>query len=398
MARDYYETLGISKGADDAAIKAAYRRLAMQYHPDRNAGNKDAEAKFKEINEAYDVLKDPQKKAAYDRMGHSAFQQGAQGGYGPGGGGNPFGGGRNPFEGMGGGPGGSGGFEFNGNFEDLFEDILGGMFGGGQQQTRRTRVSRGADLRYNLQITLEQAYKGYETKVSFPTLVTCETCHGNGAKPGTKPVTCPTCNGAGSVQFRQGFFSMSRPCPDCEGTGQVVKDKCPDCKGRGRKQETRTLTVKVPPGVDDGTRLRLAGEGEAGTSGGPAGDLFVFLSVTPHPLFTREGPDLLLDLPLSVFDALLGTQVEVPTPDGGKTTVTVPENTAPETVLRLRGKGMPHLGSPRSHGDLLLRVGVHMPAKLSKKQRDTLAELRDEVPAPAQPESFRKRLAKFWGK
>lgn len=390
MARDYYEILGVAKGADDAALKAAYRKLAMQYHPDRNPGDKTAEAKFKEINEAYDVLKDPQKKAAYDRMGHDGFKQGAGMG-----GGNPFGGGRNPFEGAGGGPG--GGFEFSGNFEDLMEDILGGMFGGGgQTQTRRSRVSRGADLRYNLQLSLEQAYKGMQTTIRFPTQTVCETCNGNGAKPGTKPTTCGTCNGAGSVQFRQGFFSMSRPCPDCGGTGQVIKEKCPDCKGSGRKQHTRTLTVTVPPGVDDGTRLRLAGEGEAGTSGGPAGDLFVFLSVTPHALFTRDGADLALDLPLSVFDALLGTEVEVPTPDGGRTTVTVPENTAPDTVLRLRGKGMPHLNAPRSHGDLLLRVGVHMPAKLTKAQKETLSALRNEVPAPAQPDSFKKRLQRFW--
>lgn len=388
MARDYYDILGVQKGADEAALKAAYRKLAMQYHPDRNKGDKEAESKFKEINEAYDVLKDPQKRAAYDQMGHSAFQQGGGGGFGAGG---PFGG-RNPFEG------GGAGFEFNGNFEDLFEDILGGMFGGGggQAQARRSRVSRGADLRYNMTLSLEQAYAGLNTTITFPSQTVCKTCDGSGAKPGTKPVNCGTCGGAGSIQFRQGFFSMSRTCPDCGGTGQVVKEKCTDCGGSGRKSQTRTLEVKVPPGVDDGTRLRLQGQGEAGTAGGPAGDLFVFISITPHELFERVGDDVAMPLPLSVFDALLGTEVDVPTPEGGRTTVKVPENTAPDTVLRLRGKGMPRLGSPRNHGDLLLRVSVHMPAKLSKKQREMLEELRTEVSVPAQPESFRKKLERFW--
>lgn len=386
MARDYYEILGVQKGADDAALKSAYRKLAMQYHPDRNKGDKEAEAKFKDINEAYDVLKDPQKRAAYDQMGHAAFQQG-------GGGGGPFGG-RNPFEGAGG-PG--AGFEFSGNFEDLFEDILGGMFGGGgQAQTRRSRVSRGADLRYNMTLSLEQAYAGMASTIKFPTQTACQTCDGSGAKPGTKPVNCGTCGGTGNIQFRQGFFSMSRGCPDCGGTGQVVKEKCADCGGSGRKSQTRTLEVKIPPGVDDGTRLRLQGQGEAGTAGGPAGDLFVFISVTPHELFERMGDDVAMPLPLSVFDAMLGTEVDVPTPEGGRTTVKVPENTSPDTVLRLRGKGMPRLGSPRNHGDLLLRVSVHMPAKLSKKQREVLEELRDEVSVPAQPESFRKKLERFW--
>ncbi|MFZ2587869.1 MAG: molecular chaperone DnaJ [Alphaproteobacteria bacterium] len=389
---DYYKTLGVDKSASDADLKAAYRKKAMEFHPDRNKA-KDAEAKFKDINEAYDVLKDPQKKAAYDRMGHSAFTQ--NGGAGAG---NPFGGGGNPFAGRGGQQG--GGFEFNGNMEDLFEDILGGMFGGGggQQQTRRSRTSRGADLRYDMDLTLEQAYKGHKTSISFPSQKPCGTCEGNGAKKGTKPTTCESCHGSGNIQFRQGFFSMSRTCGDCGGTGQMVKDKCPDCKGSGRTHQTRKLDITIPAGVETGTRLRLQSEGEAGTAGGPAGDLFVFLSVKPHPLFERQGPDLMMDVPLSVFDALLGTELNIPTLDGQTTKVKVPENTSPDTLLRVRGKGMSHLNNPRQHGDLLLNINVVMPDKLSKEHKHTLAELRDAITQPAQAKSFLKKLSDFWSK
>lgn len=380
MARDYYEILGVAKGADEAALKTAYRKMAMQYHPDRNPNDKGAEAKFKEINEAYDVLKDPQKRAAYDRFGHDAFKNG--------GGGNPFGGGQ----------GGGGGFGFEGNFEDLFEDLMGGLFGGGgPQQTRRTHVSRGADLRYNMEVSLEQAYTGTKIDISFPTTISCETCKGSGAKAGSKPVTCATCGGNGNVHFRQGFFQMSRTCPDCGGSGQVIKDKCKDCHGSGRVRKTKKLQVNIPAGVDDGTRLRLAGEGEAGTHGGPAGDLFVFLQVKPHPLFKRDAMALHIDVPVSMIDAALGTEVEIPTVEGGRTTLRVPAGTQPGETLKLPGFGMPALSRPRDKGDLLARVQVEVPTSLTKRQRETLTELREELAATRGVEGFRAKLRKFWG-
>lgn len=379
MAQDYYQILGVAKGASEAELKAAYRKAAMKYHPDRNPGDAAAEAKFKEANEAYDVLRDPQKRAAYDRFGHDAFKNG-------GGGGNPFGGG--------GGPG--GGFHFEGNFDDLFEDLMGGLFGGGGPQTRRSHVSRGADLRYNLNVDLKDAYTGTKVEVAYPTTVTCEVCHGNGAKPGTKPTTCPTCGGAGNVHFRQGFFQMSRTCPDCGGTGQVIKDKCPECKGSGRLRKNKKLQVNVPAGVDDGTRLRLAGEGEAGLHGGEAGDLFVFVSVKPHPIFKREGMNLAMEVPVGMVDAALGTEVEIPTVTGEKTTLKIPAGTQPGEVVRLPGFGMPALARPRDKGDLQVTVAVDVPTRLSKAQREALEGLREELGASRGVEGFKAKLKKFW--
>jgi len=389
MARDYYEILGVDKGADDKALKSAYRKKAMEYHPDRNPGNKEAEAKFKELNEAYDVLRDPQKRAAYDRFGAAAFEQG--------GGGNPFGGG-SPFGA--GGPG--GGFHFEGNFEDLFEDLMGGIFGNmggggaGQQAGRRTRAARGADLRYNLEVTLEQAYHGSKADLTYPTTIVCETCGGSGAKPGTQPTTCPTCNGSGVVNFRQGFFQMSRTCPDCGGTGQVVKEKCKDCGGAGRKRTTKNLQVTIPAGVDDGTRLRLAGEGEAGAYGGPTGDLFVFITMKPHPLFTRDGMHLHLDVPVNVVDAMLGTEIDVPTADGGKTSVKIPAGSQPGDSVRLPGYGMPALNRPRDRGDLMLHLDVSVPQRLSKQQRELVEQLRDGLEPGRAESAFAKKLKGFW--
>lgn len=391
MARDYYEILGVAKGADEAALKTAYRKKAMQYHPDRNPGDKTAEAKFKEINEAYDVLKDSQKRAAYDRFGHEAFTKGggnAAGGRGGGG----FGQGQGFGQGFGG-----GGFQFDGNVEDLFEDLMGGLFGGGGQQTRRSRVQRGADLRYNLEVTLEQAFAGTKAKIQFPTSVVCETCDGSGAKKGSKPTTCATCRGAGQVSFRQGFFQMSRTCPECGGAGQTIADKCRDCGGHGRKRQTKVLDVNIPAGVDEGTRLRLAGEGEAGAHGGDAGDLFVFVQVKPHAIFKRDNLTLALDVPVSMLDAALGAEVELPTIDGGKTMLKVPAGSQPGETIRLPGFGMPALGRPRDRGDLQVRLQVEIPTHLDKSQRQALEALRSSLGATRGVEGFRSRLRKFWG-
>lgn len=383
MARDYYQILGVDRTADEAGLKAAYRKKAMEFHPDRNPGNKDAEAKFKEVNEAYDVLKDGQKRAAYDRFGHDAFQNGGMGSSGRGGGANA-------------GPGaGFSGFE-GGNFEDLFEDLMGGLFGGGGPQTRRSHVSRGADLRYNLEVNLKDAYTGSKVDLKFPTTVVCETCDGNGAKPGSKPTTCETCRGSGNVTFRQGFFQMSRTCPDCGGTGQVIKDKCKDCHGSGRVRKTKQIQVTIPAGVDEGTRLRLASEGEAGTHGGPAGDLFVFVSMAKHPIFERDGIHLHLEVPVSMVDAALGTEIQVPTPDGGRTTLKIPAGSQPADKVRLPGFGMPSLGRPRDKGDLIAHLQVSVPTRLDKAQRKVLEELKGGLEPSRAETGFVSKLKKFW--
>ena len=298
--RDYYEILEVTRTATEAEMKASYRKLAMKWHPDRNPGDKDCEAHFKEINEAYDVLKDEQKRAAYDRFGHAAFEQG--------------------------GPGGAHGFgaDFASSFSDIFEDLfgMGGRRGGG-----RGGRERGADLRYNMEITLEEAYRGKTAQVRIPTSVTCEACSGAGAKAGSKPKTCPTCHGAGKVRHTQGFFTLERTCVACHGRGQVIDNPCPNCSGSGRVTRERTLSVNVPAGVEDGTRIRLAGEGEAGVRGGGQGDLYIFLSLSPHPFFQRDGADLHCRVPISMVTAALGGGFDVPTIDGGKTRVKVPEGT-----------------------------------------------------------------------
>ncbi len=384
MARDYYEILGVARSADEAALKSAYRKKAMEFHPDRNPGNKDAETKFKEVNEAYDVLKDAQKRAAYDRFGHNAFAQGGMGGArGPQGGG--FGQGQ-------------GGFHFEGNFEDLFEDLMGGIFGGagGQQQTRKSHTQRGSDLRYNLEVSLKDAYTGSKVDLKYPTTISCETCKGSGAKEGSKPVTCGTCNGSGNVTFRQGFFQMSRTCPDCGGVGQQIKDKCKDCAGSGRVRSTKKLQVTIPAGVDDGTRLRLAGEGEAGTHGGPAGDLYVFVSIANHPLFARDGIHLHLEVPVNMVDAALGTELQIPTPEGGKTTLKIPSGSQPGDTVRLPGLGMPAMGRPKDKGDIVAHLQVTVPQNLSKKQKEQLESLRSELEPGRAEAGFMSKLRKFW--
>ncbi len=362
--RCYYEVLEVERTASDAELKSAFRKLAMKWHPDRNPGDKDCEHRFKEINEAYEVLKDSEKRAAYDRFGHAAFEHG---------GGHP------------------GGFpsDFGSAFSDLFEGIF-GMGGGGRG--RGSGRERGADLRYNMEISLEEAFSGKTAQVRIPTSVSCEACSGTGAKAGTKPKTCPHCGGLGRVRHSQGFFTLERTCAACQGRGQVIDNPCPTCSGSGRVTRERTLSVNIPAGVEDGTRIRLAGEGEAGVRGGPAGDLYIFLSLSSHPFFQRDGADLHCRVPISMVAAALGGEFEVPTIDGGKTRVKVTEGTQSGRRFRLQGKGMPVLRS-RQVGDMYVQVMVETPQKLTKKQRELLAEFERLSSKETHPES-----AGFFGK
>jgi molecular chaperone DnaJ len=356
--RCYYESLSVERTASDGDIKAAFRKQAMQCHPDRHPGDTSAEHRFKEINEAYEVLKDPDKRAAYDRYGHAAFEHGA-----------------------GAGPAGFGA-EFGTTFSDLFEGIFGMSAGRG----RGTGRERGADLRYNMEITLQEAYAGKAAQIRIPTSVTCETCSGSGAKPGTKPKVCAMCGGQGKVRHAQGFFTLERTCPNCHGRGQSIDSPCASCAGSGRVTRERTLSVNIPPGVEDGTRIRLAGEGEAGVRGGPGGDLYIFLSMIAHPFFQREGADLHCRVPVSMVMAAMGGEIEVPTIDGGKTRVRVPEGTHSGQRFRLQTKGMPVLRT-RQNGDMYVQVMVETPQKLTKKQRDLLAEFDRLSSTETQPES-----------
>jgi molecular chaperone DnaJ len=356
--RDYYEILGVTREVSDAELKVAFRKLAMKHHPDRNPGNKAAEAHFKEVNEAYDALKDPQKRAAYDRFGHAAFE----------------GGGRSGFE--------AGGF---GSFSDIFNDIFEDLAGRGRTRSSGGR-ERGADLRYNMEIELEDAFKGKTATIRIPTSVTCESCSGSGAKPGSRPRQCATCGGHGRVRASQGFFSIERTCPACQGRGEVIDDPCPNCGGAGRLTRERTLSVNIPAGVEDGTRIRLANEGEAGTRGGPSGDLYIFLSIQPHPFFQRDGADLHCRVPISMVTAALGGEFTVPTIDGSRTKVNVPEGTQTGRQVRLNGKGMPVLRS-RDVGDMYVQVFVETPKNLTRRQRELLAEFDQESSKETQPES-----------
>ncbi|WP_151705237.1 molecular chaperone DnaJ [Nitrincola alkalilacustris] len=346
--KDYYELLGVSRDSSDRDIKKAYRRLAMKYHPDRNPDNPEAEEKFKEFSEAYEVLSDAQKKAAYDQFGHAGVQ-------GQGGGG---------FHG--------GGFE--GNFSDIFGDVFGDIFGGGGGQ-RRSSVQRGADLRYNLDLSLEEAVRGCEKSLRVPTLVACDVCDGSGAKPGTSPRTCSTCGGVGQVRMQQGFFSVQQTCPTCHGRGKVIPDPCTACHGHGRVEKVKTLQVKIPAGVDTGDRIRLAGEGEAGGNGGPAGDLYVQVSVREHPIFQRDGKHLFCEVPISFVDAALGGELDVPTLDG-RVKLKIPAETQSGKLFRLRGKGIaPVRGG--STGDLMVRAIVETPVNLNSRQKELLREFQD---------------------
>ncbi|PZU53576.1 MAG: molecular chaperone DnaJ [Brevundimonas sp.] len=384
MARDYYEVLGVERTIDAPGLKAAYRKLAMQHHPDRNGGSEESLAVFKEISEAYAVLSDDQKRAAYDRFGHAGVN---------GGGGNPFGQG--------------GGAGFN-DLNDIFSQVFGDAFGdafGGRQGRSQGGPRRGSDLRYDLEITLEQAYKGAEVEISVPATATCETCEGSGAKPGAKPTTCATCRGAGRIRQANGFFQMERTCPSCGGAGQRIAaaDVCTTCQGHGQVRKTRTLNLKIPAGVDDGSRIRLSGEGDAGQRGGPRGDLYVFLSVTPHELFERDNLDLLVTVPVPMTVAALGGVVDAPclvseACDGRcKASVDVPAGAQTGKTVRIKGKGMPHLNG-RGRGDLVVELFVETPTDLTARQKELLQELALSFGEEQNPRnsSFAGKAKRFW--
>jgi len=341
--RDYYDVLGVNRGASSEEIKKAFKKLAMKYHPDRNPDNPKVEESFKEGKAAYDILSDSQKKAAYDQYGHAGVNQNMGGG--------------------------QGGFsDFGGDFGDIFGDI----FGGGRSN-KRSNVYRGADLRYNMEITLDQAYKGTETKIRIPVMSSCKTCSGKGTKKGTDPTTCGTCQGHGQVRMQQGFFSVQQACPKCQGSGKEIKDPCYDCSGSGRKQESKTLSVKIPAGVDDGDRIRLSGEGEAGVNGGPTGDLYVVVSLKNHDIFERDGGNLHCEMPISFSIAALGGEINVPTLDGSAK-IKIPAETQSGAVFRLRGKGIKPIRESQ-HGDLHCHVVVETPIKLNENQKKLLKEL-----------------------
>ncbi len=368
--RDYYELLGLTKEASADDIKKAYRKLAMQYHPDRNPGDAAAEQAFKEVSEAYEVLKDDQKRAAYNRFGHAAFENG--------GGGRP------------------GGFEFN--FGSGFADIFDEMFGDFMGQRRGGGPARGADLRYNMEITLEEAFAGKEAQIQVGAAQRCETCDGSGAEPGTKPITCPTCQGQGKVRAQQGFFTIERPCATCQGAGRVIEKPCHTCHGAGKVRKEKTLSVTIPPGVEEGTRIRLGGEGEAGGRGAPAGDLYIFLSIAPHRLFQRDGANVFCRVPLPLTTAALGGVIEVPTIEGARARITIPAGTQTGHQFRLRAKGMSILRS-NQRGDMYVETAVETPVNLTKRQEELLREFeREGEPTKTNPQSegFFAKVRELW--
>ncbi|MBV0913568.1 molecular chaperone DnaJ [Anianabacter salinae] len=374
--RDYYDVLGVARGASADEIKKAYRTKAKELHPDRNSDNPNAENQFKEANEAYDVLKDPEKKAAYDRFGHAAFEGGGgrPGGYGGGGAGGP---------------------DFASAFSDVFDDLF-GDFMGGRQGGGRQRATRGSDLRYNMRVSLEDAFEGIQKTINVPTSVACSVCSGTGAEGGSEPQTCPTCSGMGKVRAQQGFFTVERTCPTCSGIGQIIKNPCSACGGAGRTEKNRSLSVNVPPGVETGTRIRLGGEGEAGLRGGPSGDLYIFIEVEPHALFERDGAELHCRVPVSMAKAALGGDIEVPTIDGGRSRVKIPPGSQSGRQMRLRGKGMPHLRGGQ-HGDMFIEMAVETPVNLTARQKELLEEF-EKLSKDNNPESssFFSKVKSFW--
>jgi molecular chaperone DnaJ len=374
--RDYYDVLGVSKGASADELKKAYRQKAKELHPDRNSDNPDAESQFKEANEAYEVLKDADKKAAYDRFGHAAFEGGMGGG-----GGHP----------------GAGNGDFASAFSDVFEDLFGDfMGGGGPRGGGRPRATRGSDLRYNLRISLEDAYSGLQKAITVPTSVPCGSCEGSGAEGGAEPQTCPTCSGMGKVRAQQGFFTVERTCPTCSGIGQIIKNPCNTCSGSGRQQKERSLNVNIPAGVETGTRIRLASEGEAGMRGGPSGDLYIFIEVAEHSLFQRDSTDLFCRVPVSMITAAIGGDVEVPTIDGGRSRVKVPAGSQSGRQMRLRGKGMPALRGGTA-GEMFIELAVETPVNLTSKQKELLREF-EKLSEENNPElsSFFSKVKNFW--
>ena len=371
--QDYYETLGVERGADPDSLKRAYRKLAMQWHPDRNPNNPEAEQKFKELSEAYDVLKDDQKRAAYDRFGHAAFENGGRPGAGPGG-----------FS-----------FDFGSGFADIFDEMFGDLMGGKRGQAQ----GRGADLRYNMEITLEEAFGGKQAKIRVPSSVTCEECGGSGGEKGAKPATCKTCQGHGKVRSQSGFFTIERTCPGCGGAGRVIEKACRSCGGAGRTQRERTLQVNIPAGVEDGTRIRLASEGEAGLRGAPPGDLYIFLAIQPHRVFQRrDAANIVCRCPIPMTKAAVGGTIEVPTIDGTRTKVSIPAGTQTGAQFRLKGKGMSVLRSPQ-RGDMYVEVVVETPMNLTKKQKELLQEFEAAGSAEkTSPESagFFSKVKELW--
>jgi molecular chaperone DnaJ len=368
--QDYYEALGVAKSASADELKRAYRQKAMQFHPDRNAGDKAAEQKFKDVSEAYEILKDDQKRAAYDRFGHAAFEQGGAAGAG-------------------------GGFGFQGGFADIFEEMFGAM-GGGRRDAGATR--RGSDLQYNLEISLEDAFKGKQTTVRVNTFAQCEPCHGSGAEPGSSPTSCRTCQGHGRVRAQQGFFTIERACPTCQGAGTVIEKPCKSCGGQGRVRREKTLSVNIPPGVEDGTRIRLAGEGEVGLHGAAPGDLYIFIGIGQHPIFQRDGANIYCRVPLPFTTAALGGSIEVPTVEGSRTRVTVPAGTQSGHRFRLRGKGMSVLRSA-TRGDMYVHAVVETPVNLTKRQQELLREFdKESTNGKTHPESegFFARVKEFF--
>jgi molecular chaperone DnaJ len=369
--RDYYDVLGLTKGCGEQDIKVAFRKLAKELHPDCNPGDLEAEQRFKEINEAYEALKDPQKRAAYDRFGHAAF------------------------DGNGAGPGQGFGADFSASMSEIFDDLFGEFMGGRRRQ--RSGRERGADLSYNMEISLSDAFTGKVAQIRVPTSVTCESCSGNGAEPGSSPISCPSCNGFGKIRASQGFFTIERTCPNCQGRGEIIQKPCHDCTGSGRVTRERTLSVNIPAGVEDGTRIRLAGEGEAGLRGGPPGDLYIFLSVGSDEIFQRDGADLFCKVPITITTAALGGQVEVPTIDGGRARVRVPEGTETGKQFRLKGKGMPILRSTLT-GDLYVQVEIETPQNLTRKQKELLKEFEKVSTDSTNPglSGFLARVKDFW--